>query len=83
MASNVNLESYTSLYPNPANESENVVCSYKIKDYVLVDATGREVLSGKCNANSIALDVSSLQKGVYFIRIQTAKGEVKKKLLVE
>ena len=79
----VNLESYTSLYPNPANESVNVVCSYKIKDYVLVDATGREVLSGKCNANSIALDVSSLQKGVYFIRIQTAKGEVKKKLLVE
>ena len=83
MASNVNLDSYTSLYPNPANESVNVVCSYKIKGYTLVDATGRELLSGKCNANSMALDVSSLQKGVYFIRIQTAKGEVKKKLLVE
>ncbi len=79
----VNLESYTSLYPNPANESVNVVCSYKIKDYALVDATGREVLSGKCNANSMALDLSSLQKGVYFIRLQTAKGSVEKKLLVE
>ena len=79
----VNLESYTSLYPNPANESVNVVCSYKIKGYALVDATGREVLSGKCNANSMALDVSSLQKGVYFIRLQTAKGSVEKKLLVE
>ncbi|MGM9807609.1 MAG: hypothetical protein ACI3Z6_05945, partial [Candidatus Onthomorpha sp.] len=31
----VNLESYTSLYPNPANESVNVVCSYKIKGYTL------------------------------------------------
>ena len=79
----VNLESYTSLYPNPANESVNVVCSYKIKGYTLVDATGREVLSGKCNANSMALDLSSLQKGVYFIRLQTAKGSVEKKLLVE
>ena len=47
VASNVNLDSYTSLYPNPANESVNVVCSYKIKDYALVDAMGREVLSGK------------------------------------
>ena len=79
----VNLDSYTSLYPNPANESVNVVCSYKIKGYTLVDATGREVLSGKCNANSMALDLSSLQKGVYFIRLQTAKGSVEKKLLVE
>ena len=79
----VNLESYTSLYPNPASKSVNVVCSYKIKGYTLVDATGREVLSGKCNANSMALDVSSLQKGVYFIRLQTAKGSVEKKLLVE
>ena len=79
----VNLDSYTSLYPNPASKSVNVVCSYKIKDYAFVDATGREVLSGKCNANSMALDVSSLQKGVYFIRLQTAKGSVEKKLLVE
>ncbi|MDD7590573.1 MAG: T9SS type A sorting domain-containing protein, partial [Candidatus Onthomorpha sp.] len=79
----VNLDSYTSLYPNPANESVNVVCSYKIKGYTLVDATGRELLSGKCNANSMALDLSSLQKGVYFIRLQTAKGSVEKKLLVE
>ena len=79
----VNLESYTSLYPNPASKSVNVVCSYKIKGYTLVDATGREVLSGKCNANSMALDLSSLQKGVYFIRLQTAKGSVEKKLLVE
>ena len=83
MASNVNLDSYTSLYPNPANESVNVVCSYKIKGYTLVDATGREVLSGKCNANSMALNLSSLQKGVYFIRLQSAKGSVEKKLLVE
>ena len=80
---NVNLDSYTSLYPNPASKSVNVVCSYKIKDYTLVDATGRELVSGKCNANSMALDVSSLQKGVYFIRLQTAKGSVEKKLLVE
>ena len=79
----VNLDSYTSLYPNPANESVNVVCSYKIKGYTLVDATGREVLSGKCNANSMALDHSSLQKGVYFIKIHTAKDSVEKKLLVE
>ncbi len=77
----VNLDSYTSLYPNPASKSVNVVCSYKIKDYALVDATGREVLSGKCNANSMALDLSSLQKGVYFIRLQTAKGSVEKKLI--
>ncbi|MGM9807610.1 MAG: T9SS type A sorting domain-containing protein [Candidatus Onthomorpha sp.] len=29
------------------------------------------------------MDVSSLQKGVYLIRLQTAKGSVEKKLLVE
>ena len=79
----MNLDNYTSLYPNPANESVNVVCSYKIKGYALVDATGRELLSGKCNANSMALDLPSLQKGVDFIRLQTAKGSVEKKLLVE
>ena len=58
----MNLDSYTSLYPNPASKSVNVVCSYKIKGYALVDATGRELLSGKCNDNSMALDVSPCKK---------------------
>ena len=80
---NVGLEQYISLYPNPTKEMLNVFCSYKIKSYTIIDAMGREIISEVSNANSLSINVQGLKTGIYFIRLKTAKGLVKKKFVVE
>jgi len=41
------------------------------------------VISDVSNANSLSINVQGLKTGIYFIRLKTAKGMVKKKFVVE
>jgi hypothetical protein len=57
------------LYPNPANSSITIYsASSSIEEIRVFDINGKILLNQKTNANSIELDVSSFQNGVYFIR---------------
>ena len=73
-----------SLHPNPATSEVIITTPYSISGELRVfDTTGKlliydhEALFG----NSYSLDISSLSTGAYFVRLNTAKGEVTKKLL--
>jgi subtilisin family serine protease len=57
------------LYPNPANSSITIYsASSSIEEIRVFDINGKILLNQKTNANSIELDVSSFQNGVYFIK---------------
>ena len=64
------------LYPNP-NSSEiiNLVVSQadfeksEKRTYVIHDITGQKVLNGTLDNSSIAIDISSLDKSLYFIEV--------------
>lgn len=61
-----------SIYPNPASGTLFIKTPQAIS-YTVCDVVGKTILSG--NANGLAnIDVSSLSKGLYFIRI-TANGQ--------
>ncbi|MFT7345474.1 MAG: hypothetical protein ACI9XP_002069, partial [Lentimonas sp.] len=73
-----------SMAPNPA--SNNVVLTFDgadKKQISLVDLTGKVISEIEINVNQHTLDVSSLNKGIYIVKVSSAGGEVIKKLIKE
>lgn len=71
------------LYPNPANnyvivESDNS----EILEISIFDTLGKNVIPNSVLKNS-RLDVSSLNRGVYFMRINANSTQVTKKIIIE
>ncbi|QHI35317.1 hypothetical protein IMCC3317_06630 [Kordia antarctica] len=62
-------------YPNPTNDSWNVVAdNVIIKAVQVYDIAGRQVLTLAPNASQVTIDGSSLKNGIYFAKIQSEKG---------
>ena len=71
---------WESIYPNPASDEINIKTDKKIKSSTLYDSSGRIVLK----AETKNINVSSLQKGNYILRIQYDNGsEVSEKIVKE
>jgi len=72
------LEKLLEVYPNPANERINVVFDLAGQSEIdIIDITGRLVRSTRYEASgftNLSLDVSSLNPGVFFVRV-SAEGE--------
>lgn len=65
----------TSVYPNPANTE--LVIELKATDNYhinIMNALGQAVLNRPEHGNKIQLDVTHLQEGMYWLRIQNSKG---------
>jgi hypothetical protein len=72
------------VFPNPANEFVQIKTSDKkhIHEVKLIDLKGRQVLSEKCKAPSIQLNISSITPGVYQVIINL-DGEMRKMKLLK
>lgn len=69
-------------YPNPTNNSWNVVTDNVIINAVQVfDIAGRQVSSSTPNAFTTTIDGSALKAGIYFAKISTDKGTSSVKLI--
>ena len=70
------------LYPNPVKDqlfcSSNKVENW---EYVIVDALGRIVQKGSSFSSEKIIDLSMLQKGVYFIEIAYQSEKIAKKIM--
>ncbi len=71
------------VYPNPATDILNIVSEgANINSVEVYDLRGRRVSSFIDNKQDyVALDVSSFNTGVYFVKINTDAGEVTKKII--
>lgn len=78
------IDASTEIYPNPANNSLNIV-SYAagINTIAIYNLNGQQVLNTEVNANQIRLNTSNLAKGVYIIDIKSNDASVKRKLIIE
>jgi hypothetical protein len=63
----------------PASDKLFIVCGEKINNIKIVDLLGKVVYQGK----ETTIDVSKFAKGNYFVRVQTEKGTITKKVIVE
>tara|TARA_B100000508_G_C11465730_1_gene282281 strand:+ start:8653 stop:9330 length:678 start_codon:yes stop_codon:yes gene_type:complete len=62
------------IFPNPASNSVGIKVPIEIETIRLIDFHGREVLSQPVGEEEFSLDVSSLQRGVYWVLGMSAKG---------
>jgi hypothetical protein len=69
------------IYPNPANDYINIESNVtQISKVVLYDILGKKVLSQNELTNN-RLDISSLTKGVYFMKINANGNSITKKII--
>jgi YD repeat-containing protein len=72
------------IFPNPAENELNLTTSSPFvlnKKMTILDINGREVKVFNELKNSTKMDISELQKGVYFVRIVTKKGTINYKFI--
>lgn len=76
---NINIKAY----PNPATEMAYITTESTIRSFEMIDAMGRNVMSGEnVNADILELNVSGLASGLYFITVTTDRGIATERLNV-
>ena len=77
------LRSSLHLYPNPVNDKLIIVTEVEIEEIVVYTITG--VIAGQQstinNQQSLSIDLSNLNSGVYFVMIKTNEGVVTKRFV--
>jgi len=72
----------TEIYPVPAADMLKVRNLKDIKDYEILDATGRTISKSKvATDNELNIPVSELKHGIYYVRFNTSGGVVVKKFV--
>ncbi len=72
------------LYPNPSTgqfKMQNV--NGKIGCFEVFDLLGKSLLKKEANADQTMVDLSGLEKGVYFVRIINGSGTITRKIILE
>jgi hypothetical protein len=64
------------LAPNPATSMLSVKSVEPLTNIKLYDLFGNIVISTDCNKNTIELNVTSLQTGIYLMRVESLNGKV-------
>ena len=60
-----------SMYPNPASSSLNISASSMIKNAVIYNILGKQVMNLSINKNNESINVSNLASGMYLIKYTT------------
>ncbi|MEH6536552.1 MAG: T9SS type A sorting domain-containing protein [Psychroserpens sp.] len=77
----IEIENYTiSVYPNPVIDMLHVSTNLEIKQLILYDILGKQVLIVKDTKSMI---VNHLNSGNYILKIQTNKGNIIKRVVIE
>ena len=72
------------VFPNPAKEEVNIQTSgfFNMNTSIRVyDAAGKQVLETKLQIPQTTIDISGLEKGIYFIKVLNGDGEFVEKLI--
>src|SRR5690554_997502 len=80
-----NVLEQTTVYPNPASEIINIQLPSSIEtaNVVITDALGREVYTATLNATLKTIDVSKMNKGMYFVNISNDSYSTTKSVVVK
>jgi len=71
------------IYPNPASDFINIKTKNYDKTKISIFNISGELLINKYFINNTKLDIKNLKKGIYFIKIETDKEIITKKLIKE
>lgn len=68
------------IYPNPANDEITIQSNQDIENYQLIDLTGKVILS---QSNSNSINVSSINPGMYLLKILSNNSITTKKVIIK
>ena len=69
------------VYPNPASEKLNISAE-GMTGIIVFNSIGQKVISLDVDADEIGLDVSSLNNGIYMLKVVTRNGDFTRKISV-
>ncbi len=78
-----NYENDFEIYPNPVNDKINIVTEEIVEDIVVYTITG-VIVCQQSTVNSqqtLTIDLSDLKSGIYFVKINTEKGNIVKRII--
>ena len=81
--SEVELQKMCYVYPNPAKDYVKVLSHFDIRTVQLVDISGRVVREQIVNTFEGVIDTRGLSSGTYIVKINTVKGSVEEKLIIQ
>ena len=70
------------IYPNPVNDRLFIETEVEIENIEVYDVYGRQMLSAVSHQPSV-IDVSNLNSGIYFVKINTTNGNIIKRIIKE
>lgn len=76
------LYSNIKVYPNPATH-EITVEAVNLESVTIVDVLGKIVYSQNTSSEKEVIDISSLLKSNYFVKVKTAEGEITKSITIK
>jgi hypothetical protein len=71
------------LLPNPTSSKLTIISSVKIAELKIFDTIGKELFTETVLENKVEMDIRFLSSGIYFLHIQTEKGNVVKRFIKE
>ncbi len=75
--------SVLTVYPNPASDALYIASDAPLADVALVNALGQWMLNKKAHGETVLeIDVSGLERGLYFLRVRVKDGSQAAKALV-
>jgi trimeric autotransporter adhesin len=57
------------MYPNPTQAHLTISADFAIRNVVIVNLLGQELLVKDCNEDKVELDISHFPKGMYFVKV--------------
>ena len=73
-----------SIYPNPVKDRLYIETESEIEEVIVYDIYGRhQVTESPSHQEMISIDISNLNSGVYFVKINTANGNIVKRFVKE
>ena len=76
------VETSTSIYPNPANNILNINASSNINKVEVYNMLGQNVMTVSVNDINTSINTSNLSEGMYMLKLHTDNGIVNKKFTV-
>ena len=70
-----------SVYPNPVNDRLYIVTEEEVEDVVVYDIYGRHQQLSTVSCQPSVIDVENLKSGIYFVKINTDKGNIVKRII--
>lgn len=64
-----------SVYPNPAKNTLTIVSKHYPSKYFLLNSSGQIVKNGEINEKNTSIDIKSLSRGTYFLKVDSENGQ--------